>query len=131
MQNIPQLVRLNFGENAVPPKLRIENLELNDLEGLAERTSKYISSGLLVNTPDMKRYIREREKYPLEDLDNDQLNGLVDFTPTIKHINNGLHYVLQYSKSKGNILRLQGSKKVVDVANGIVNKKTNFEPSNV
>ena len=131
MQNIPQLVRFNYGENVVSPKLRIENLELNDLEGLAERTSKYISSGLLVNTPDMKRYIREREKYPLEDLDNDQLNGLVDFTPTIKHINNGLHYVLQYSKSKGNILRLQGSKKVVDVANGIVNKKTNFEPSNV
>ena len=131
MQNIPQLVRLNFGENAVPPKLRIENLELNDLEGLAERSAKYISSGLLDNTPDMKRYIREREKYPLEDLDNDQLDGLVDFTPTIKHINNGMPYVLQYSKSKGNILRLQGSKKVVDVANGIVNKKTNFEPSNV
>jgi len=121
MENIPQLVRLNFGDAAVSPKLRIENLELNDLEGLAERSAKYISSGLLDATPDMKRHIREREKYPLGDLDNDQLENLVNITPTIKRINYGMPYVLRYSR-KGNILKLSGSKKVVLQANKIVNE---------
>ena len=120
MTNIPQLVRLNFGENAVPPKLRIENLELNDLEGLAERSAKYISAGLLDATPDMKRHIREREKYPLTDLDNDQFENFVNITPTIKRINNGMPYVLQYSRKGDNILRLNGSKKIVDTANKII-----------
>jgi len=135
MVNIPQLVRLNFGENVIPPKLRIENLELNDLEGLAERSAKYIKSGLLDATPDMKRYIREREKYPLTDLDNEQLENLVNITPTIKRINNGMPYILQYSSKGDNILRLNGSKKVIDTANKIVNagctvesKKTNEFP---
>lgn len=107
MVNIPQLVRLNFGENVIPSKLRIENLELNDLEGLAERSAKYISSGLLDATPDMKRHIREREKYPLTDLDNEQLENLVNINPTIKRIDNGMPYVLQYSKKRNKILRLE------------------------
>jgi len=122
MENIPQLVRLNFGDAAAFPKLRIENLELNDLQGLAERSAKYISSGLLDATPDMKRHIREREKYPLGDLDNDQLENLVNITPTIKRINNGMPYVLQYSRERDNVLRLAGSKKIVDTANKVVNE---------
>ena len=121
MENIPQLVRRNFGENVTPPKLRIENLELNDLEGLAERSAKHISSGLLKATPDMQRHIREREKWPLGDLDNDQLEGLVEITPTIKRISNGMPYVLQYTRTGGKTLRLRGSEKVIHTANKIVN----------
>ena len=122
MVNIPQLVRLNFGENVIPPKLRIENLELNDLEGLATRSAQYIASGLLDATPDIKRHIREREKYPLTDLDNEQLENLVNITPTIKRIDNGMPYVLQYSSKGDNILRLAGSKKIVDTANKLINE---------
>jgi len=122
MENIPQLVRLNFGDAAVPPKLRIENLELNDLEGLANRSAKYIASGLLdPESPAMQRHILERERWPLTDLDNEQLSNLVKITPTIKHINNGMPYVLQYSRSKGNILKLNSTKKILNKANEIVN----------
>jgi len=121
MINIPQLVRLNFGEFAKSPKLRIENLELNDLEGLAERSAKYISSGLLDPTDDMKRHIRERERYPLTGLEDEIVSNLVNVTPTIRKISNGMPYVLQYHR-EGNRLKLMGSKKVVATANKIVDK---------
>jgi len=105
--NISQIMALNFGDNVGMPKLRIENLELNDLSGFAERASKYVSAGLLDPTPDVKKHIREMEKLPLTDLDNEQLESLENYNPTIKRINSGRSYVLQYSKGKGKTLKLE------------------------
>lgn len=105
--NIPQIMERNFGENVGTPKLRIENLELNDLEGLANRMKLYVDAGALDVTPDIKKHVRVMEKYPLTGLEEEQLAALDNYNPTIKRIDNGRPYVLQYSKGKGKTLKLE------------------------
>ncbi len=106
MSNIPQIMHLNFGDGVGLPKLRIENLELNDLEGFANRMKLYVDAGALDMTPDIKKHVRVMEKYPLTDLENEQLASLDNYNPTIKRIDSGRPYVLQYSKGAGKTLKL-------------------------
>lgn len=111
MAQIPQLVEFNF-PGAKTPKLRIENLKFDDLDGFAERLNKYASAEAIDITDDIKRHIRETERLPLLGLEEEQLDDMANIAPTIKRINNGRPYVLQYSRGRGGrILRLQGVKK--------------------
>jgi len=111
MIQIPQLVEFNF-PGAASPKLRIENLKFADLDGFADRLTKYKSSGAMDMTDDIKRFVRERERVPLLGLDEEQLEDMANVAPTIKRIDGGRPYVLQYSRGQsGRILRLQGSKR--------------------
>jgi len=111
MAQIPQLVEFNF-PGAKSPKLRIENLKFDDLDGFASRLEKYVRAGAFDSTDDIKRWIREREKAPLLGLEEEQLDDMANIAPTIKRINGGRPYILQYSRGRGGrILRLQGVKK--------------------
>lgn len=108
MSNIPQIMELNVGEGVPSPKLRIENLQLDDLGGFAERASKYVAAGLLDPTDDIKRHVREIEHLSLTGLDDEQLEDMVNINPTIKRIDSGRPYVLQYRRVN-NMLLLQGT----------------------
>ena len=112
MANIPQIVRENFGEGVPSPNLRIENLEIDDLDTFATRAALYVNARLLDPTPDIRKHILERERLPLQDFrDNEQLDALENVQPTLKKLSNGRPYVLQYTRSRDKILRLRGAKR--------------------
>lgn len=128
MSNIPQLVSFNNQRVTKFPKLRIENLEFNNLDSFAARAAQYVNAGLLKPTADIKRYVREVERLPMIDIEDEEKLQNLNSNLTIKKIDSGMPHVIsgiKYTRDKNcyHIAGREVDEEIINQANNIINQK--------